>query len=212
MAYNFEEQEQLDDLKAWWGRYGNFILTVITVVALSVAGWRLWGWYQNQQAGEAAVAFEVLRTAATQDDVAKVGAAAAAIHQKHGASIYAPLASLVAAKAQFDNKDLPAAKASLQWILDNAPESEFAPIARIRLAGVMLDAGEAEQALSLFEAPMPKPFQSQAEDRRGDLLMALGRTEEARAAYQRALESAPPRSGQGAEIQLKLDGLGAAKS
>ncbi len=28
MAYDLQEQEQLDELKAWWGKYGNLILTV----------------------------------------------------------------------------------------------------------------------------------------------------------------------------------------
>ena len=37
MAYDLQEQEQLDELKAWWGKYGNLILTVATVVLLAFA-------------------------------------------------------------------------------------------------------------------------------------------------------------------------------
>ena len=50
MAYDLQEQEQIDELKAFWNRYGNFILTVVTVVLLAIAGYRGWGWYEARQA------------------------------------------------------------------------------------------------------------------------------------------------------------------
>ena len=36
-ALDLEEQEQLAEFKAWWNRYGNLILTAITLVLLIVA-------------------------------------------------------------------------------------------------------------------------------------------------------------------------------
>ena len=64
MAYNLEEQEQLESLKAFWNRYGNFIVTIVAVLALSIAGWRAWGWYQERQSTQASVVYEQLRQAA----------------------------------------------------------------------------------------------------------------------------------------------------
>ena len=37
MAYDLEEQEQIDNLKAYWKQYGNFILTAVTIVLLAIA-------------------------------------------------------------------------------------------------------------------------------------------------------------------------------
>ena len=34
MAYDLQEQEQLASIKAWWDKYGNFILTAVTAVLL----------------------------------------------------------------------------------------------------------------------------------------------------------------------------------
>ena len=50
MAYDLQEQEQLDELKAWWKKYGNLILTVVTVVLLAFAAYNGWRWYQRSQA------------------------------------------------------------------------------------------------------------------------------------------------------------------
>ena len=37
MAYDLEEQEQLAELKAWWQKYGNLLLSALTVVLLAFA-------------------------------------------------------------------------------------------------------------------------------------------------------------------------------
>ena len=72
MAYDLEEQDQLDAFKAYWKKYGNTVLTVITVLLLAVAGWRGWGWWQQKQAVEASAAYEQLRQAVQLKDIAKV--------------------------------------------------------------------------------------------------------------------------------------------
>ena len=48
MAYDLQEQDQLDAFKAFWAKYGNLLLTLLTVALLAVAGWRAWGWWQQR--------------------------------------------------------------------------------------------------------------------------------------------------------------------
>lgn len=208
MAYNFEEQEQLDSLKAFWGRWGSLILTVITVIALAVAGSRLWGWYQNKAAADAANAYGVLQTAAEARDMSRVRAATQTLRDSHGGSIYAPMGALVAAKAHVDARELDAAAAELRWIIDKAGTTEFAPIARLRLAGLLLDQGKAEQGLGLLDRDtLPKAFRPLADDRRGDLLAALARRDEAIAAWEVALAELPAGGPLRRTIELKRDSL-----
>ena len=53
-VYDLEEQEQLEDLKAWWRRWGNLISGVVIAVCVAIVGVQGWGWWQHNQAEQAA--------------------------------------------------------------------------------------------------------------------------------------------------------------
>jgi predicted negative regulator of RcsB-dependent stress response len=208
MAYDLEEQEQIARLKAFWERYGNFILTVITVVLLAVAGYRGWGWYQARQAVEASVVYDQLRQAVDAKDVGKVKEHAGTIFEKYGSTAYGQMAALLAAKAYHDAGDLKAAKAPLQWAVEKAPDESFANVARLRLAGILLDEKAYAEGLALVPADAAGRFAGAFADRRGDLLLAQDKPDEARAAYKLALEKLDARSPLRRLVQIKLDALG----
>jgi len=208
MSYNFEEQDQIDELKAFWRKYGTFILTVVTAVALSVASYRLWGWYQANQASEAAVAYSALQEAVRENDMSRIRGASKTLFDQHDSSLLAAMGGLVAAKAYFDAGELEDAATALRWVVDNSDTVDFAAIARIRLAGVLLDQDKAEEGLKLLEAEdIPEAFKAQVADRKGDLFAALGKKSEAIAAYDAALEDATTGRGPQAAIRLKRDAL-----
>lgn len=210
MAYDLEEQEQIDNLKAFWNRYGNFILTVLTVVLLAIAGYRGWGWYQMREAATASAVYDELRVAAAAKDAGKVGQVAGTLFEKHGRTVYARMGALLAAKAHADAGDLKAAKAPLQWLVDKGGGDEFARLARVRLAGILLDEKAYDEGLKLLPLESAGDFAGSYADRRGDLLLAQGKTEEARAAWRLSLEKLPQRSPLRALVEIKLDALGGA--
>jgi predicted negative regulator of RcsB-dependent stress response len=212
MAYDLEEQEQIDRLKAFWERYGNFILTVVTVVLLAIAGYRGWGWYQARQAAQASVVYGQLRAAVDARDVARVKDSAGTIFEQYGSTAYGQMAALLAAKAYTDAGDLKSAKAPLQWAVENASDEAFANIARLRLAGILLDEKAYDEGLKLLAVDSPGRFAGEFADRRGDLLLAQGKRDEARAAYKLALEKLDERSSVRRLVQLKADALGGADS
>ena len=209
MAYNLEEQEQLENLKAFWRQYGNFIMTVIAVVALSVAGWRGWGWYQARQSTEAAAVYEQLRQAASARDIGAVRSAAGTLFEQYGRTAYGQMAALVAARAYVDAGDPKAAKMPLEWAVDNARDDEFRHAARLRLAALLLDEKDYDAAQRLLAVDATGRFAGEYADRRGDLLAAQDKAAEARAAYRQALQALAPDSPLRRLVQLKLDALGA---
>lgn len=208
MAYNLEEQEQLENLKAFWKLYGNFILTVITVAALAVAGWRGWGWYQAREAAQASAVYEQLREAASARDVARVRAVAGTLFEQYGSTAYGEMAALVAARAYVDAGDPKAARVTLEWAVSNAKDDEFRHAARLRLAALLIDEKAYDDAGKLLAVDAPGKFAGEYADRRGDLLTAQGKPDEARAAYRKALEALGPDSPMRRLVQLKLDALG----
>lgn len=208
MAYDLEEQEQIDTLKAWWQKYGNLITTVVLVIALAFAAWNGWQWYQRNQATGAAAAYEQLQAAAAAKDAAKVKESAGILFDQYSRTVYAQMGALVAAKSNFDAGDLKTAKAQLQWLVDNGRDENYKLVARLRLAGLLLEEGAGDDALKLVSTSVPAYFEAAYADRRGDILIAQNKPAEARAAYQIAWDKAEPQGGYRQIVQLKLDALG----
>lgn len=208
MAYDLEEQEQLENLRAFWKKYGNFILTIVIVVSLAAAGWGFWNRYQASQAQEAANVYHQLLQAAQAKDMAKVRESAGILFERHGGGAYGGMAALVAARAYIDAGDAKAAKVPLRWAIDKADSEEFRHAARLRLATVLLDEKAYDEGLKLLDVQVVGPYAAEYADRRGDLLVEAGRADEARTAYQQALDKLVPNSPLRRLIQLKLDALG----
>lgn len=208
MAYDLEEQEQIATLKAWWNQYGNLITWMVTAALLAFAGWSGWKHYQRDQSGKAAMLYEEIVKAADAKDPAKVARAAEDIKDKFSGTPYAQMGALTAAKSAFDADDMKAAKMQLQWVLDHGKSDEFKAIARIRLAGVLLDEQAYDEGLKVLTWDFPEQFAALVADRQGDLLYAQNKTEEARKAFQAALEKTEIKNPARQLIQLKLDALG----
>jgi len=207
MAYDLEEQEQLATLKAWWAKYGNLTTWVVIAGLAAYSGWNGWNYYQRNQAAQASVLFDELQTAVNAKDNTKVARVAGDIEAKFGRTAYASLGALSAAKSFFDANDLKSAKAQLEWVVANGND-EHKNIAAIRLAGVLLDEKAYDAALKALAVAALPQFKSSVEDRKGDILAAQNKVEEARTAYKAALEAADKNNPGRQLIQLKLESIG----
>ena len=208
-AYDLEEQEQLDALKQWWARYGNAVLGVVIVALFAVAGWRGWQWYQGHQASQAMGYFEALQTAAvddSDDSAARIKAASETLREKFPDSGYASRGVLIAADALSKRDDFDGAKTQLDWLVKNKADAALMPLARLRLAGLLLEQKQYDQALSQL-TDVPAQFEALYADRRGDVLYAQGKTAEAREAWESAVKELGEQSA-AQFIQLKIDALG----
>ena len=208
MAYDLEEQEQLATLKAWWSQYGNLVTWLLTGVLLAYAAWSGWKYYQRDQTSKGELLYEEIVKAVEAKDQVKLARAADDIKERFGGTPYAQMGLLTAAKSAFDANDLKAAKAHLQWIVDHGRTEEFKAIARIRLAGLLLDEKSYDEGLKLLSGDFPDQFAALVADRRGDLLFAQNKIDEARKAFKTALEKTEIKNPARQLIQLKLDALG----
>jgi predicted negative regulator of RcsB-dependent stress response len=208
MAYDLEEQEQLDSIKAWWAKHGNWLTWVAIAVLAAYAAWSGWGYYQRKQSLQAAQLYETLQIATATKDHAKVMRAASDIQDKFSGTPYAQMGALLAAKSAFDANDAAAAKTELQWVIDHHRDAEYKAIAAIRLAGIELDAKQYDAALKALSGDFPAQFAGAIADRKGDVLFAQSKLPEAREAYQQALDKSEQKDPGRQLIQLKLDAIG----
>lgn len=211
MAYDFEEQEKLDALRDWWGQYGTMLVTLAFVAVAAVAGWRGWQWYQGHQANQAMGYFEALETAVSQpgdDAIARVKAASETLRDDFPKSGYTSRGVLIAAQTLATHGDLDGAVQQLQWLIKSSPDAALVQLSRLRLAGLLLEQQKYDQALAQLDNP-PPAFAGLYADRRGDILFAQGKNEEAAKQWDRA------RAELGNDplaqiVQLKIDALAGA--
>ena len=206
--YDLEEQEQIDSLKTWWKMYGNLVTAVVAAVALATVGWQGWNWYRNNQAAQAAAVFAVLEQALAVGDAQKVKAAAGELAERFAGTSHAALGALLAARQSFDAGDLKTARTQLAWVVDNGRD-EVRDLARFRLAAVLLDEQQYDEALKQLAAAPAPAFAARFLELQGDVLLAQGKRAEASAAYRGALDQIGESVGVGRELlQHKLDSLG----
>lgn len=208
MAYDLEEQEQIEAIKAWWKQNGNTVLLSVAVFVTIVAGIQGWRYYQNKQTVQAAGLYEVLQGAADSNNVIKVREVAGQLIEQYPRTAYASRAALLAANANDGSGDVKSAKAQLQWLLDHSDSDEIKDAARLRLAGILLDEKNHGEALKLLEAKHDAAFDGLYADLKGDVLLASGKPSEAQASYRLALEKIDATSAYRGLVQMKLDGLG----
>ncbi len=185
-TYDLEEQEQLDEIKVWWKQHGNLLINVITALSLIVVAWQGWNWYQRNQSAQASMVYNLLQKSVLEKDSQRVRTASDQLLEKYAGTSYASLGALAAAKAMIDAGDAKSAKTQLLWVVEHGKD-ELRDLARLRLAAVLLDEKEFDQALKQLEGSVGPNFETIFSDNRGDVFTAQGKKAEALGAYQSAL-------------------------
>ena len=209
-SYDFEEQERIAELKAWWEDNRMYVLVAVLAAFVAFAGYRGWVHWKASQAEDAAAMYQPVAEAAKAKDAKKIPEAAQAVIAKHPGSYYASEAALLIAKNAFEAGNLEEAGKRLEWVMANGVE-EHRGIARMRLAAVLMEQKKYDEALKVLDAGKDEAFVPLAADLRGDIMLAQGRIDEARAAYKLAMDRAGPRNPVKSIAETKLNALGGAQ-
>jgi predicted negative regulator of RcsB-dependent stress response len=205
---DLEEQEQLDELKHFWSRYGNLITWILIAVLGSLAAWNGYAYWRKNQAAQSAVMFDEMEKSLQSADLSKVERTFNDMKERFPASTYTQQAALQLAKMSADTQKTDTAKAALQWAADNASDEGYASVARLRLASLHMETKALESALKVLEDVKSPAFKALVDDRKGDIWMLEGKKTEAKAAYLQAFSALEERSEYRRLIRVKLNALG----
>jgi len=189
MPLDLQEQEQLDQLKAFWQKYRNLITGVITAALFAYAAYNGYQWWRTSQAAAASQLYETMITAINKGDKDQTLLAADDLQKQFSSTPYAAMSSLVAAKIASDAGDTTKAIDYLRWATKNASDQGYLALAKLRLAAQLIELGTekdyAEADAILKEKPI-SGFEPLWSERRGDWYLAQKNTAEARKSYEAA--------------------------
>ena len=205
---DLEEQEQLAELKHFWKQYGDIITWVLIVVFAAVAAWNGYQYWQGRQASQASVMYDEVDRAVQSGDVARLDRSFADMKDRFGSTVYAEQAGLLAAKFYYDKGNVESSKAALVWVVGKATDEGYQSIAKLRLAGILIEAKAYDEALKLVTGTFPKDFAALASDRRGDIMVAQGKKAEAKSDYEKAYKELDERAEYRRLVEVKLNALG----
>lgn len=195
------DDETAEAVKKWWRENGKQVIAGAVIGIGSVLGWQWWQSHVTQQGEAAAVVYDKMLSALAADP-ALAAAQADTLTAQYASTPYAALASLAVAKARVEQGSNAEAIVHLRKAMELAKLPELRQVAKLRLARVLAADGKLDEALAELDGV--QGFSASGEEVRGDILLAKGDREQAKAAYQRALDA----GGHRATLRIKLDDLG----
>lgn len=210
MAYDLEEQEQLDEFKAWWKLHGQKVVVLITTLVVVYLGYQGWHYYQDQQSLKASTQYEnLLKLDITEaKNLKAIQSVSAQLMDKYSSTPYAGRAALTAAKANFQANEIKSAKSQLEWAANNAKEDAIQAMALLELASLQFEEKDYAGALKTLGKKHTSGFDGLFADLKGDVLVAQGKPADAKVAYKEALEKLDSQGRLLKFTQHKLEVLG----
>ena len=211
MAEMKTEEEQVEALKRWWQENGKSLVLTIAVSIGGVLSWNAYQDHETNQAETASVYFQQLMNSApagqlNESQIAEVRYNSELLKTEFDTSTYAQFGALMLARVEVQEGDLTAAAAQLQWVLEQQGDAEINALATIRLAKLLGAQGQYDSALDLL-VDGDDAWQLGRLEVRGDLLVAQGKLDAARAAYEKASVLADASGASNPLLGLKLDNL-----
>jgi predicted negative regulator of RcsB-dependent stress response len=207
MALDLEEQEQVDELKALWKKYGNYITRGVIAFFVLYGLYQGWGYYQTKQSLSASELYQsivVLDEKNTKDILEK----SQKLMDDYSGTPYAGRAAILFAKASYLDGNKDKAKEKLEWASSHAKESATESIALIQLGQILVEEKKYEDALKKVNDVENEGYLGLSNDLKGDILNAMGKKEEAKKAYLEALKRFGPKDPYAKFTQEKLESLG----
>ncbi len=208
MAFEeYDKYEQSELVQKWLRENGVSIVVGIAIGLVGIFGWQKWRSHQANHEAEASQLYQQVQIAQLSGKPDTASQLTDALMKNFAESPYAVFAVSDRAKQQVLAKQLDKAEASLDWAESHAVQPALKSLTLLRIVQVELARGNGTAALATLDRVPADSFQGLAEELRGDALVKLGRSDDARKAYQAALSNLSEDAPQRGALQMKLDDL-----
>ncbi|VAX06310.1 hypothetical protein MNBD_GAMMA25-1798 [hydrothermal vent metagenome] len=212
MSLDQTEEEQVEALKAWFKKNGSALVFGLAIGLAAIGGYRFWIDYQIGQSQKASLVYSSLQNHLITNDSVKVFAAGEQLVKQFPGTPFAALAALGMARMSVESDSLDAAVVHLRWVIDNAKQDGMKHIARLRLVRVLAAEKKFDEGLALTNIAGQGSYTSLYSEIRGDILLLQNQSEQARSAYQQALDTIAENDQRRILLEMKLNDLPATDS
>ena len=184
MRDDLEQQEQMQNLKAFWKANGKWItssLTLLFLIVGSINGWKLWNNYNKEKASKILTNLEKNIEAQNTDIALRLYQE---ISEDYPNTLQAGLAGLLIAKSLVSDGQREKAVSILDELTRNA---QVKWLAIIRLSTILLDLNRPGEVIEIIPEIIPDHWAGIVVDRRGDAFAIMGDFESAKKDWLRAL-------------------------
>lgn len=203
------EEQQVEQIKAFWKEHGKGIVAGLVIGFALFYGWR---YYDAQTLAKQEAQSEQYEQVVAQLEAnggEALDSAQSFVSEASG-STYATLAAFEVARKAAEVGDLAAAISALENAQTNA-DGVLKHVASMRLARLQMAQENYAAALSALEQlAQVEGFQAKAAELRGDVLLAQGDAQGARQAYQDAIAAATEAGVPTVLVETKLNSIPAA--
>lgn len=203
MAYTIEEEQEINDIKAWWNENYKSIIAIVVLVFAGVFSWKYWQNYQAGQIQLLSAQYDQL-IYGTEKGEAK-NAQLEQFAKDNSKTAYAVLALFERAKSAVENNDFSAAESALKQAMSESSDEVLTSLAALRLATVQFQLQSFDAALETLKSVKGSSWDSRKNLLTGDILAAKGDKTGAKASFEAALTKADQLERQ--LIQVRLNNL-----
>ncbi len=214
MDLNLVEDDEQEKARKWWQENRAPIISGVVLGLSIIIGFNWWGEYKTGRAEAASLLYqEMLKSDVEGNRIsARAVDAGQQIIDDYDGTAYSGKAALILARIAYDNKDIAGAKEKLQWAIANSSQFETVHTARLRLASILTNNEELDEALELLSVEHMEGFESHYYEMRGDIYLRLKQADKARDAYRAAIDGLSAGSMYEPVLKMKMDAIAAGAS
>jgi predicted negative regulator of RcsB-dependent stress response len=210
MVEIYDAHEQGEVVKKWLRENGSAIVMGLVIAFGGLFGYKQWQSWQAGNRQQAAAEYEVMTDLLAQDQLDAAMSNFQNLRDDHSESPYTSMAALQMARARLEVNQTDLAINLYRFVVDSGYPRAMKVVARERLARVLLDQGQPEEALQVLDgAESIVGFEARFAEVRGDIHYELGQQDQAVTAYLEALDQLEAGVGDRGRLVMKLESMGA---